>query len=382
MGTAAAEGAPAAVDAFLAALDQGLARQQLAVGEWTPAAEAAVTRFLAGGRLMVGGPAPDFAAEAMCRSGGLMPLSSLAGVDSPGPRDVALLGFSGPEPGDVDAVRRLAARGVLTIGFGERAARGGIAAACAHWIDSQAPAPAPGVPLPGILDVASLWTFTGELVAACTRAGAMPAMWQCAMLPGAEARNRRYAGTRLHEDQRPPPVPPTGLGAAYLAELRHCVAGFTAGERGRLREAGEVARRARRGGGHAWFLMAGGHLRAAALALPGALPGFERLDRPPDPTDLAAVLQPGDFLYVQGYVDPPAGVAEAAHAAGARVCVSSGRRGGPPPAAGADLRLDAQWVFGDAAVPVPGYDVPILPPSGFMAAAVYWALVIEAQPSS
>lgn len=369
-----------ATDSFLAALDRGLARQQQVLPEWTPAAEEAATRFLAGGRLFVGGPAPDFVGEASGRAGGLGPLTSLADAESPGPQDAAILGFSGPDPGEVAVVRRLSEQGVLTIGFGSRAQRPEIAAACAWWIDAQAEDLPTNAPIAGILDVASLWSFIGEFVAACTRRGAMPPIWQSVMMPESAARNRRYSGLRVHADLQVDPVPVTRIGQAYLSTLRCHLDGFVANERDRLRQAGEEVRRARAGGHRAWFFMDGGHLRAAVLALPDGPPGLEILERPANLADLTESLQVGDWVYVQGYTRPPSVLVTAAHATGARVCASmAGSHGQPAPRTAADLVLDAQWQLGDAAVPVPGYDVPILPPSGFMAAAIYWALMLEAQ---
>ena len=43
--------------------------------------------------------------------------------------------------------------------------------------------------------------------------------------------------------------------------------------------------------------------------------------------------------------------------------------------------IDQQWRVGDCLVPVPGYDVSILPPSAITQLACYWALVDEATDS-
>jgi len=44
---------------------------------------------------------------------------------------------------------------------------------------------------------------------------------------------------------------------------------------------------------------------------------------------------------------------------------------GPQP----DSVIRPRWPFGDALTPVPGYDVEILPSSGIVQAAIYWAVV-------
>jgi len=43
---------------------------------------------------------------------------------------------------------------------------------------------------------------------------------------------------------------------------------------------------------------------------------------------------------------------------------------GPQP----DAVIHPHWSYGDALATVPGYDVPILPASGIVQAAIYWAV--------
>ena len=42
------------------------------------------------------------------------------------------------------------------------------------------------------------------------------------------------------------------------------------------------------------------------------------------------------------------------------------------------LRLNPQWPLADACVEIPGYDVPALPESGVVNAALYWSIVAQA----
>jgi len=39
--------------------------------------------------------------------------------------------------------------------------------------------------------------------------------------------------------------------------------------------------------------------------------------------------------------------------------------------------INPHWPIADACIPVPGYDVPILPASGVINAAIYWAIRAE-----
>ena len=42
-----------------------------------------------------------------------------------------------------------------------------------------------------------------------------------------------------------------------------------------------------------------------------------------------------------------------------------------------DVYIDPHWRHGDAALTVPGYDVPILPPSGIVMVTCYWMIIGE-----
>ena len=47
--------------------------------------------------------------------------------------------------------------------------------------------------------------------------------------------------------------------------------------------------------------------------------------------------------------------------------------------AGYELRVDPGFAFGDACVSIPGYPIPILPPSGVMQVAAYECINVEVQ---
>ena len=49
--------------------------------------------------------------------------------------------------------------------------------------------------------------------------------------------------------------------------------------------------------------------------------------------------------------------------------------GGPQP----DVLIDAQWEYGDGAVPVPGYDTKILPSSGVLQTVIFWSVAAKGE---
>ena len=393
-----AEGvAPAPAERLWEALDRGLAVQREAVPAWIAAADSAAARFLAGGRLWVGGSFPDFDGEACNRAGGLMAIGPMRDMgrtpaDTVGSRDVVLLGLHRPRAEDRLVVPKLRGHGALVIGFGARAAHPGAAAGCHAWLESGAPQVVAGAPAASILAVANLWAFNGELIAACLRRGQMPTIWQSIMMAGSEERNARYLPHRVHEDLLPPPVEAGHIAAAYLDSLELYVRQFRRLEWQGLMRAGERVRAVRRAGGTAHVCPLGGHLRVnqmdldrqivldGEMGLDGTAADLADVSRYVTAEALADTLETGEVIYIQGYTDPPADLIEAAAASGAASILSLAGRGGEPPDRGAaDVVLDAQWELGDATVPLDGYDVPLLPPSGFMSAALYWALVLASE---
>lgn len=372
-------------DRLWAVLAAGLREQRAAVSQWVPVADSAAARFLNGGRLWVGGPFPDFDGETCNRAGGLMPIRPLRHVgrtpgDTLGAQDIILLGFHAPDRHGPMLVRKLREHNALIVGFGVKSAHAEAAAECHEWLEPAAPRLLAGAPAGAILTIAQLWAFNGEFIAACLRRGRMPTVWQSIMVPGSDERNALYRPLRAHADFLPPPVPAKSIAAAYLDTLHQYVQRFRTSEWTRLEQAGGQVRTARASGNEAYACPLGGHLRPNIMDLSGSATDLADVSRYIEAGELAAMLQPGDLVYIQGYTDPPNALLTAAEAAGAFTVLSlAGKQGKPPERGAADVVLDAHWELGDAAVPLDGYDVPLLPPSGFMAAAIYWALVLAAE---
>ena len=116
-----------------------------------------------------------------------------------------------------------------------------------------------------------------------------------------------------------------------------------------------------------------------------------RLDgESPSVAELERELQSGDLFFFLGYYRRPTQAYQAARRAGAQivevityqaarragariveVITGDGSDGPPQP----DYVIRPKWPFGDAVTRVPGYDVEILPSSGIVQAAIYWAVV-------
>lgn len=371
-----------ATEQFWKTLEGALQAQQSAVGSWTEMADEVAQRFLSGGRLFVGGSQPGFASEAVGRAGGLIPIHRLKDTSALKAGDILWLGaHSRAVMQDVAIARRAREAGVFVIGFGAREAMIKFATVCNGFIDSGVPVLRYGAPVTGIVNIATLWAFTGEFVSACTRRGRMPTMWQSIMLIGARERNARYRKFRIHNDVKVRPIAPIQLGGDYLRTLIEYMRAFERSEWGKLKRASAMINSAWQRGRCAYVISIG-HLKPPALALPNGLCGLKPLPHSLTPNALQGKLRRGDVLYISGYTDAPVNLLDAGRRAGAfTILTLAGRNSQPPSHQLADIVIDAQWRLGDAIVEVPGYDVPILPPSGVMATAIYWALVIDAKRS-
>ena len=69
-----------------------------------------------------------------------------------------------------------------------------------------------------------LWAWTGEFVAACTRLGRMPVLYQSYGLPGGPERGKKYQGKKFHDDLSIKPIPAGVLGREYLERIEQLLA--------------------------------------------------------------------------------------------------------------------------------------------------------------
>jgi uncharacterized phosphosugar-binding protein len=227
--------------------------------------------------------------------------------------------------------------------------------------------------------MAALWTWTAEFVAACTRLGKMPPMWQSYSVPGADERDRKLKGLKFH-DACPQPVEAARLGRAYLAELSNTLATIYTADRDSIQAIAQTAANAIKNGKRAYVIRQG---HALEKPMPRANdPGLftQIIDHQSPP-----ILHAGDFVLCTGYdakyqESDFAKTVTAARNAGATVAwtLSTYGKTDIPCVNPGDVLVDQRWPLGDAVVTVPGYDVKILPPSGVIGEAVYGMVNAEA----
>ena len=362
---------------------EGLRERLPAVSD---AAGRVAARLAAGGRLCLAGVRPDFASEGFIRSGGLMLAEEWTPETALSPEDTVILGWSGAAPArELELLRQLRSSGALIAGLGPAGWPGADPRPGHLFLDSSMPLPeaatAPfggrAYPLTSLQNLLLLWVLTGEIVAALTRSGRMPAMYQSVLVPGARDRNARFSGSPFHETHGVPAIPPGRLGADYLDRIGSILRALIEEEEGAIEAVGAVCAVVLEAGGriHAGLIS---HFPMYQLGAPGDPLYMRPLARlqaeSPQVAELEEKLRPGDLLFFLGYYRRPVDAYAAARRAGARIVeVITGDGTDDPPQP--DYVIRPKWPFGDAVTPVPGYDVEILPGSGIVQAAIYWAVV-------
>jgi hypothetical protein len=344
------------------------------------AADAAAARFVSGGTLWVAGSIPRFDGEWLGRAGGVMPARALAAPADIGANDVLIYGcLAGAAAADSALLRQVRERQGLVVAIGPAEQAEALREGAQYYLTVTLPEGTPLRPQAAAsASLAALWAFTGDLVGACTRRGAMPTMWQSIMIPGGRERNARYQPLRVHADMTVPPQPAGALGERYLDAIAAALTGLQSQQAG-IQKAGAAVRDAvaqKRTVFHANM----GHFEPALL-LPAdfAVPLVVLPVTKPE-ADLALRAAAGDALLAVWYTELPTALLKAARTAGVTsACILAGNPADEREPGAAEVLLDSQWVIGDAAVEVTGYDVRILPPSGVLNSAIFFAILAEAQ---
>ena len=343
--------------------------------------------LVADGRLLLASVRPDFTSEGFIRSGGLMLAEEWTPETVLSPNDAVILGWSGALPDqELELLRDLRASGALVVGIGPASWAGADSQLGADlFLESEiplseavtAPFGGEGYPLISLQNLVVLWTFTGEIVAALTRVGRMPAMYQSVLVAGARDRNARFVGSRFHQAHQVPAMPPGQVGGDYLDAIGAILRTLIEEEAGAIDQVGAVCAQVL----NADHVIHAGMISHFPVYQHGA-PGdplymrlLARLDgESPSVAELERELQLGDLFFFLGYYRRPTQAYQVARRAGARiveVITGDGSDGSPQP----DYFIRPKWPFGDAVTRVPRYDVEILPSSGIVQAAIYWAVV-------
>lgn len=318
----------------------------------TQSAEQAASEFLAGGNLWAAGRQADFITEASQRAGGLMSIAHLA-EHVPANHDVILYAT----PGAVnDTDRKL---------FEEWRAKG----ATVITFSSPAGLFRNKFPVDTVINVAELWTWTAEFVAACTRSGKMPVLYQSYGLPGGYDRAKKYHGQRFHNDLNISPIAAGVLGADYINQLQRMLSQIQKTETAKMDRAA------------AWWRQA---KSATALVTGHMFPihsqdsrtihicDFVRAPAREDKELLGA--NPSEFIFYLGYQFAPQKLLNEAKLKRMKLVYSSVEPGQLAEPSDNILYIAPAWPLADACVSVPGYDIPILPASGVVQAAIYWTI--------
>ncbi len=303
------------------------------------------------------------------------------------PNDVVILGWSGASPDqELELLRGLRASGALIVGIGPASWAGAdVQLGADLFLESElpllevvtAPFGGEGYPLISLQNLVVLWTFTGEIVAALTRIGLMPAMYQSVLVAGARDRNARFIGSRFHQTHQVPAIPPRQVGGDYLEAIETILRALIEEETRAIDRVGAVCAQVLNNGGviHAGMIS---HFPVYQHGAPGDPLYMRRLARldgeSPSVAELERKLESGDLFFFLGYYRRPTQAYQVARRAGARiveVITGDGLDGPPQP----DYVIRPKWPFGDAVTRVPEYDVEILPSSGIVQAAIYWAVV-------
>ncbi|MCE5251466.1 hypothetical protein LLG96_14730 [bacterium] len=412
---------PAAVhpgDMFISAVIGCLDQSATQLDTMNKAAEAAAARAVKGGRIYVtddetltGGTTDPaitkdgtyylpinntwggFVTEAYGRAGGLTKIYLLPQEGKLTAQDVVLAGTMELNPeAQIKLLGVLKDMGAMVIVFGSRDSR---AAGIADYVidNGLAPGTSPVMhigqdavtgPIAGIANIIDMWVFTAEYVAALTREGKMPAMWQSMFVPGAAPRNKRVDEFTFHPDLTISPVEAGVLGRQYITAVKGFLENIRANEMNKFHDAGKLCAETILSGKKVEASLIG-HFMASQQRMPEFPHVFTVNENGFGPDHLNGLLDPGDVWLHVGYSYYPEQELLMARAAGAKtICVFTPGpavlgEGSPltPDMGLIDIYIDPYWKHGDTTVNVPGYDINFIPPSGVVMTTCYWMLIGE-----
>jgi uncharacterized phosphosugar-binding protein len=355
------------------------------------AADLTAEKIVRGGKLYAASDEDGFQTELLSRSGGLMGMSRLDLAAPASEDDVVLLGDlqQRPKSHSYSLRERRKKYSPLVIAFAS--SESDIRTDCDILIDNGLPAgTAPVIrsgeesicPAGGVINIASAWAFTAEYVASCSRRGRMPVCWQSACVPNGMKWNERYMGRVFHEPEEVSieGIPPGELAKRYLDYLQHALRGLEANEMPKFERAGRLASKAIRRGNTVWCDCTGHHM-PAQKGMAGD-PGIVRMVFP-ERKETSGPFVSGDVFFYNGYFLFPEDIFEKVREAEvASVWIMGGRERMPELKADRheqmdEIQIDAHWHYGDACIKVPGYEIPIIPPSGVVMTTTLWMLIAE-----
>ena len=348
----------------------------------TSSAEQAASRIIAGGRLWVAGRQPDFFGEVSGRAGGLMFIRALD-TKSLRPDDSILYAVPGDlNSQDLTAFREWNDKGVYVIAFASGILPQDTNLPLRTTLIKNSASPGLPVnysgrqmlcPIDTVLNVLNIWIWTGEFASASSRLGKMPVFYQSFGIEGARQRAKKYADRTFHDDFNVPPIAPGVLGKAYVDAIQTSLSSIVTHDRNALDLTVVAWRKAKPN-------------LTVACVMGHMFPGHFLDTRSPQPIPFKTAwhdqkfpvpLESMQFVLYLGYQDAPQLLIDQAAAQGFILSYISVQPAHPSSAAANIIYIDPAWPFSDACVNVPGYDIPILPSSGVIDAAIYWSLLAD-----
>jgi hypothetical protein len=180
----------------------------------------------------------------------------------------------------------------------------------------------------------------------------------------------------MHTDVQVPPQEPGRIGADYLDAIHTAIIGLKT-QLHAIETAAAVLEKAL-ADQHTVFHANLGHFEPIRLVPEKSPVKMKILTPRKEAQDLREHGRQGDALLCVWYTSMPTELLQAARDIGVTsICMVADNPQNPVETNLADLFIDPQWTFGDAAVKLPGYDVPILPPSGALNSIVFWTILAE-----
>lgn len=378
---------------YLDELEENLRRLREDVPKFIESAEAIAKNYVEDDKYILGaGGDSGFVTEAVGRSGGLMELIRVRRTNLHGAVIYCLREALLDE--DIKLLSEMKKNGVTTVVFGRKALLEQIAKAghqADFTIDNRAPARGGfirlddgsyAIPTDHPANTAALWIWTGEFIAANTRLGKMPVVYQGYAVEGGRERARRLRGKKFHEETVDA-MPPGKAGRDYIDRVIENLERVRERELGNIRAVAQAASEAMRNG-RKLYIFPHNHIlldRSGCYRDPNY---FVRISRGWFKQRRDIRVMPGDFIFCIGFTRTYESREWGSFVERTR------RRGGliawsltdqyPEQIAALperELVIRQHWHYSDAVVEVPGYEIKIVPGSGVVSEAIMWMVNAE-----
>jgi hypothetical protein len=310
--------------------------------------------------------------------------------------DVLLAGWdSPPGEGELKKIGGFRDRGCYVVGFGPKGEPDAspAVALCDAFFDTATGADDRVVALPGggraghcnhLVNAASGWVFCGELVAALTRHGKMPAMWKSyGYADGPEWGDRLLGKKQFHDEYRVPPIAAGQLGRQYLDRARYHLRRFQRTQLAEVSRAADlIAGQVRQGS--KVIVASTGHMPPCFIGRREDAAWAKNVEAndnlPSQVKSFDAASADGALVLRLGYFGLHKDLAELMNRRQQRVILVTSENPRPEfshSPKGMVARIDTGCAFGDACVTIDDYPLRVLPPSGVMQVVAYETIDVE-----